>query len=382
MSAGYAAVTWSRHKVVYDLLVAAGVVLYLATFVLISKLVWRGDEAISDEVLLIRGTGSCALVLVHITLSLGPLARLQPRLLPVLFNRRHLGVATFLVALVHGLVTVGYYHGFGFVNPLYSLLTSNTNYGSVVAFPFETLGVLALLLLFVLAATSHDFWLKNLTAVWWKAIHMSVYAVYALLVLHVLLGPIQGKAGIAPLVLMLVGAGYLGALHAFTGVREWKADRAEVPPVADDSAWLDVGEPGEIPMNRAKVVSTPGGERVAVFRHEGGVSAVTNVCAHQGGPLGEGAVINGCITCPWHGWQYKPGDGCAPPPFVEKVKTYQVRILAGRVQVRAEALAPGTETPPAKLPVSPVNAAMASGDNASAVATAPTTITEAAHVKP
>lgn len=90
-------------------------------------------------------------------------------------------------------------------------------------------------------------------------------------------------------------------------------------------------------------------ERIAVFRHNGAVSAVTNLCAHQGGPLGEGAVIDGCITCPWHGWQYHPHDGCSPPPFQEKIATFQVRIVAGRALVHTVPLPPGTPTTPARI---------------------------------
>ena len=77
------------------------------------------------------------------------------------------------------------------------------------------------------------------------------------------------------------------------------------------------------------------------------VSAVTNICANQGGPLGEGKVVDGCITCPWHGWQYRPQDGRSPPPFTEKIVTYQVRIVAGRVEVDPTPLAPGTAVEPA-----------------------------------
>src|SRR4030095_12072998 len=111
--------------------------------------------------------------------------------------------------------------------------------------------------------------------------------------------------------------------------------------------WIEAGPAAAIPTNRARIVCAPGGERIAVFKHGEWVSAVTNVCAHQGGPLGEGKVIDGCITCPWHGWQYKPTDGCSPPPFTERVATFQVRIVAGRVQVNTRPLPHGTPTTPA-----------------------------------
>ena len=63
-----------------------------------------------------------------------------------------------------------------------------------------------------------------------------------------------------------------------------------------------------------------------MFRDGDEIGALTNLCAHQNGPLGEGRIIDGCVTCPWHGYQYRLADGCAPPPFTEKLVTYRVRI--------------------------------------------------------
>ncbi len=64
------------------------------------------------------------------------------------------------------------------------------------------------------------------------------------------------------------------------------------------------------------------------------MTALANVCAHQGGPLGEGRIVDGCVTCPWHGYQYRPEDGVSPPPFSERVPTHDVDVRAGRVWVR------------------------------------------------
>jgi nitrite reductase/ring-hydroxylating ferredoxin subunit len=73
------------------------------------------------------------------------------------------------------------------------------------------------------------------------------------------------------------------------------------------------------------------------------------VCAHQGGPLGEGRILDGCITCPWHGWEYRPSDGCSPPPFAERLPTYRVRIAGGRLLLNPEPLPPGTAVEPARV---------------------------------
>ena len=99
-------------------------------------------------------------------------------------------------------------------------------------------------------------------------------------------------------------------------------------------------------MNRARVV-TLAGERVAIYRYGDKLSAVSSVCQHQNGPLGEGRVIDGCITCPWHGYQYEPHTGRSPAPFTEKVPTFRVRVDGGRVLVDARPLPAGTEVAPA-----------------------------------
>jgi nitrite reductase/ring-hydroxylating ferredoxin subunit len=103
---------------------------------------------------------------------------------------------------------------------------------------------------------------------------------------------------------------------------------------------------GDIREKRARIV-TLGGERVAVFRYDGKVSAISNVCQHQNGPLGEGKIVDGCITCPWHGYQYLPASGASPPPFTEKVPTFRVRLDGDRVLVDPRPNPPGTHVEPA-----------------------------------
>jgi nitrite reductase/ring-hydroxylating ferredoxin subunit len=83
-----------------------------------------------------------------------------------------------------------------------------------------------------------------------------------------------------------------------------------------------------------------------ILRHEGRLSAVTNLCAHQNGPLGEGRVVDGCITCPWHGFQYRLEDGCAPPPFTEKLATYRLRLAGDTVLLDPRPNPPGTRVEP------------------------------------
>jgi DMSO/TMAO reductase YedYZ heme-binding membrane subunit/nitrite reductase/ring-hydroxylating ferredoxin subunit len=332
MSARYVPVRWNRNKRVYDGVIAAAVSLYLGIFLGIGLL----TTEITLEILLIRALGSCAILMLHVVLAIGPLARLDRRLLPLLYNRRHLGVATFTVALGHAVMVAGYYHGDGVFAPLASLLANGS---------FEHYGLVAFVILLLLAATSHDFWQKALGPSLWKWLHMLVYPAYALLVLHVLFGVVATERISFTSLVFGVGAAGLIALHLVVGLRERHRDASGPRP----TAWIDVGTLDEIPEARAKVVTIPGRERVAVFKHEQCISAVTNVCAHQRGPLGEGKIVDGCITCPWHGWEYRRQDGCSPPPFQERIATYRVRVEGCRILLNPEPLPPGTPVEPAQF---------------------------------
>src|SRR5207253_5649188 len=146
---------------------------------------------------------------------------------------------------------------------------------------------------------------------------------------------------------VLLGAGIalVTALHLLAGAKGRAVDRAVAG--AERDGFVEVCAVDNIPERRAKVVSL-GTERVAVFRYDGKVSAISNVCRHQNGPLGEGRIIDGCVTCPWHGYQYLPETGGSPPPFTEKVSTFQTKIVDGRVCIDPKPTAHGTRVEPSR----------------------------------
>jgi nitrite reductase/ring-hydroxylating ferredoxin subunit len=344
MTATYKLVQWNRHKKVYDVILGLGVGTYLGVFICAGLLTHRAPNEISLPILAMRALATLAIILLHVILAIGPLARLTDRMAPLLYNRRHLGVTFFLVAATHAALALGFYGGFGVRDPFSALVAGYDSYGSISGFPFEVLGFLALLIFFVMASTSHDFWLANLGARTWKALHMLVYVAYGLVVMHVALGALQAERNPSYVVLLFGGVIVIAALHVAAGMREFRRDERGVPA---DAAWVDVASVDEIEDNAAKVVCFKGRERVAVFRYDGKVSAVSNVCAHQGGPLGEGRVVDGCITCPWHGYQYLPGKGQSPPPYTETIPTYEVRLDGRRIMLNPSAKRAGTPVAPA-----------------------------------
>ncbi len=347
MTATYKLVQWNRHKRVYDVALTLACTGYLATFVAVGLAMPEPGRTVGTEVLAMRALGTLAIVLLHLILIIGPAARLTTLAAPLLYNRRHLGVTFFLVALLHAIIALGFYGGFGVRNPISSVLAGYASYGSASGFPFEVLGFAALLIFFVMAATSHDFWLAILGARFWKTLHMLVYVAYALVIAHVALGPLQSEPSPVHGVLLILGVVTIGTFHIAAGIKELRTDSSAID--ADDQQWIDVADVGDLDDNTASVVCLRSEERIALVRHDGSISAVSNVCAHQGGPLGEGRVIDGCLTCPWHGYQYRPADGQSPPPYTERLATYAVRIEGTRVMVNPKPNAPGTRVEPARI---------------------------------
>lgn len=343
MSASYTAVGWNRQKKIYDGLIAAFCSGYLALF--ISLTLFFNPQA-TFETLLVRSTSTLALLLLHVILAIGPVCRLNKKFLPLLYNRRHLGVTMFTFALVHGAFSIYHFHAKGNINPLVSVFTSNTNFGSFAGFPFQSLGFFALIIFFLMAVTSHDFWLHNLSPKIWKTLHMFVYLAYLLVVMHVMLGVIQYETNPVFVMMILAGSATLITLHLLAAFKEKKTDRVKFS--LQQEGFVYVCEVNDIENSRAKIFCIDK-ERIAVYKYENKLFAVHNVCKHQGGPLGEGKIIDGCITCPWHGYQYLPNNGQSPPPFKEKVSTFDVKIIDNKVWLNPVPLAEGTERPGAVI---------------------------------
>ncbi len=344
MSHDYKAVQWTPFKKRFDLWMLAGIAVYLVGFIAVSYTTQPPGESIHPVQALIRATGTLAFLMLTFILCIGPLARFTDRFKPFLYNRRHLGVTTFLIALVHAALVIMWYHGFSETNPLVSIFISNPRYDSLSGFPFEILGFVALIIMFLMAATSHDFWNANLGPGVWKTLHMGVYFAYAALVIHIALGAIQFNKDPIYVGLLAASAITVVSLQFISGIAGLRsADRA-----APDG-WIEVAAIDEMEDSRAKIIRPETGEAIAVFRDGNKVSAVSNACRHQGGPLGEGKIVDGCITCPWHGFQYRMEDGQSPPPFTEKIATYATRIIDGVVYVNPEPNTPGTPQSPSLI---------------------------------
>ena len=101
MSVKYTPVQWNQNKIVYDLVLVGLVGLYITAFLTWAPAFQDHARPADGAIVRARAFGSCAFFMLTAILCIGPLARLDRRFLPLLYNRRHFGVLTFFVALTH-----------------------------------------------------------------------------------------------------------------------------------------------------------------------------------------------------------------------------------------------------------------------------------------
>ena len=125
-------------------------------------------------------------------------------------------------------------------------------------------------------------------------------------------------------------SGYLGGhLTYATGVG---VDTTAFQSGPED--WTPVLDADEVPEGRA-VGADVGGVRLLLVRDGSEVRALAARCTHRGGPLDEGDVADGCVTCPWHGSRFELATGdIARGPATSPQPAYETRVVAGRVEVR------------------------------------------------
>jgi 3-phenylpropionate/trans-cinnamate dioxygenase ferredoxin component len=79
------------------------------------------------------------------------------------------------------------------------------------------------------------------------------------------------------------------------------------------------------------------GKSIAMFNVSGTIHAIDNDCTHDGGPLSEGVVSDGCVVCPWHGAEFDLITGKAlTPPAVEDVRSYRVVVSGDDISIEMD----------------------------------------------
>jgi nitrite reductase/ring-hydroxylating ferredoxin subunit len=113
--------------------------------------------------------------------------------------------------------------------------------------------------------------------------------------------------------------GNMVSRHAFRGAgTKWIA--------LDVGGLADLGALPEATPTKARA----GINDLVLVRMGATVHALHAVCAHAGGPLPQGSIVDGCIVCPWHGSRYRLEDGqLKRGPSVYDQPAYEVRAADG-----------------------------------------------------
>jgi 3-phenylpropionate/trans-cinnamate dioxygenase ferredoxin subunit len=100
------------------------------------------------------------------------------------------------------------------------------------------------------------------------------------------------------------------------------------------SEWTDVIADSALAEGECAVADVDGVD-VAVFRIDGGLYAIQDVCTHDGAEIASGVLESGEIICPRHGARFcvKTGKALKAPAYAD-LPCFPVRVENGRIQVR------------------------------------------------
>lgn len=114
---------------------------------------------------------------------------------------------------------------------------------------------------------------------------------------------------------------------------------------AESIPWTPVGSLDDIPSRGARRVSNAT-RPIALFRtRDDRVFALIDQCPHAGGPLSQGIVHDGCVTCPLHNWVISLESGEAQGADEGATRTIPIRMEDRQIFIRSDVLTDAGETP-------------------------------------
>ena len=88
---------------------------------------------------------------------------------------------------------------------------------------------------------------------------------------------------------------------------------------------------------------------LALVYRKGEFSAISGICNHFGGPLGDGTLSDdGYVVCPWHNWQFHHETGEARPGIPAAVPRYEVKVENGEIFINLTPATKRVYAPPSR----------------------------------
>ena len=353
---------------------------------LLTRILFRDIDQIT---LVVRTASLSAFMLLNGVLLIGPWSRFSEQIRKFYVYRRHMGVTVLLLGSVHAALVFSSYFTYSPIDTVASLFPI---YGIIALFMLFWMGltswdvvqkkispnswkVLHAALLFIYLGIMlgvyrlhrHDsnitahlmlwgllalFWLiiapysliKKIMSTYvfgWKQIHVLIYLAYISLLIHAWLGFITLQ-NTAVKILFWLSPLVVFSSHLLGWIQRWREDRKINHIIThinqqfeeDGKTFVGVAYLHQLTDNigtKTYINSQP----LALFKQGNTVYAISNLCAHQKGPLHQGKVVHGAVVCPWHYWKYNLKNGedlwkefCLP--------SYEVRIKSGVVFVSTE----------------------------------------------
>ena len=97
--------------------------------------------------------------------------------------------------------------------------------------------------------------------------------------------------------------------------------------------FLKVGTLAQLPPDSVMEVMV-GDQPYAVCHAGGAIRALSGVCLHSGGPLGQGQIHDGCVVCPYHLWEFDCATGEYDYDPTKRVPTYEVKVEDGEIYIQ------------------------------------------------
>lgn len=90
-------------------------------------------------------------------------------------------------------------------------------------------------------------------------------------------------------------------------------------------AWTKLATLGEVPKDDVIEVEHDG-NLYAICNVGGEIRAMSGVCPHEGGPLGQGNLVQGIVVCPFHMWEFDSKTGACLIDDLMSVPVYRVKV--------------------------------------------------------
>lgn len=97
-------------------------------------------------------------------------------------------------------------------------------------------------------------------------------------------------------------------------------------------AFVKVANIADLPPDSLQEVQV-GENYYAICNVAGEIHAMSGVCLHRGGPLGQGALHGTTVVCPWHGWEWDCRTGANSFDPDQKVATFPVKVEGAEIWI-------------------------------------------------